>query len=197
MSPMLFKVFFENSQQGTLLHYSSTAQYTRCFHPPIRFWRNVSKGLPITTHHYRDSFYFSQFPLYLLISFFKSWYFSPFSSSFSSTLTSVGTAILLMMILFGSFLSITIRSGCLASIILSHQIFISHSTLISSFSTALSFSFQFYFSKRTFCFLNSTLAIVSVILTVSATNSPFIRFFSELATYNSKMFSSSLMHFST
>ena len=70
----------------------------------------------------------------LLISFSKSWYFSTFFF-FSSTLTSAGTAIS-VIIPFCSFLSITIRSGCLASIRLSHWIFMSHSTLISSFSTA-------------------------------------------------------------
>ena len=41
-----------------------------------------------------------------------------------------------MIIPFCSFWSITIRSGCLASIRLPHWIFMSHSTLISSFSTA-------------------------------------------------------------
>ena len=60
-----------------------------------------------------------------------------FSFSFSSTLTSAGTAISII-IPFCSFLSITIRSGHLASIRLSHWMFMSHSTLISSFSTATS-----------------------------------------------------------
>ena len=82
---------------------------------------------------------------HLLISFFKSWYFSNFSVSFSSTLTSAGTAIS-VIIPFCSFLSITIRSGCLASIRLSHWIFMSHSTLISSFSTALSATCSCHFS---------------------------------------------------
>ena len=48
----------------------------------------------------------------LLISLFKSWYFSTFSF-FSSTLTSAGTAISII-IPFCSFLSITIRSGRLS-----------------------------------------------------------------------------------
>ena len=79
----------------------------------------------------------------LLISFFKSWYFSTFS--FSSTLTSAGIAISIV-IPFCSFLSITIRSGCLASIRLSHWIFMSHSTLTSSFSTAPSEACSYHFS---------------------------------------------------
>ena len=66
----------------------------------------------------------------LLFSLFKSWYFSTFSFSFSSTFTSAGTAIS-VIIPFCSFLSITIRSGRLASIRLSHWIFMSRSTLIS------------------------------------------------------------------
>ena len=52
-------------------------------------------------------------------SLFKSWYFSTFSLSFSSTLTSVNTAIL-MIIYFRSFLLIAIISGLLTSITLSH-----------------------------------------------------------------------------
>ena len=55
----------------------------------------------------------------LVTSLFKSWYFSTFSFSFSSTLTSAGTAISII-IPFCSFLSITIRSGRLAYITLSH-----------------------------------------------------------------------------
>ena len=66
----------------------------------------------------------------LLFSLFKSRYFSTFSFSFSSTFTSAGTAISII-IPFCSFLSITIRSGRLASIRLSHWIFMSRSTLIS------------------------------------------------------------------
>ena len=81
----------------------------------------------------------------LLISFFKSWYFSTFSFSFSSTLTSAGTAISII-IPFCSFLSITIRSGHLASIRLSHWILMSHSSLISSFSTAPSGACSYHFS---------------------------------------------------
>ena len=81
----------------------------------------------------------------LLISPSKSWYFSTFSFSFSSTLTSAGTAISII-IPFCSFLSITIRSGRLASIRLSHWIFMSHSTLISSFSTAPSRACSYHFS---------------------------------------------------
>ena len=53
----------------------------------------------------------------LLISFFKFWYFSTFS--FSSTLTSAGIAISII-IPFCSFLSIPIRSGCLAATISCH-----------------------------------------------------------------------------
>ena len=80
----------------------------------------------------------------LLISFFISWYCSTFSFFFS-TLTSAGTVISII-IPFCSFLSITIRSGRLASIRLSHWIFMSHSTLISSFSTALWRAFSYHFS---------------------------------------------------
>ena len=80
----------------------------------------------------------------LLISLFKSWYFSTFSFSFSSTLTSAGTAISII-IPFCSFLSITIRSGRLASIRLSHWTFMSHSTLTSSFSTAPSGACSYHF----------------------------------------------------
>ena len=81
----------------------------------------------------------------LLISFFKSWYFYSFSLSFSSTLTSAGTAISIIIPVC-SFLSIIIRSGRLASIRLSHWIFMSHSTLISSFSTAPSGACLYHFS---------------------------------------------------
>ena len=81
----------------------------------------------------------------LLISFFKSWYIFTFSFSFSSTLTSAGIAISII-IPFCSFLSITIRSGRLASIRLSHWIFMSHSTLISSFSTATFRACSYHFS---------------------------------------------------
>ena len=81
----------------------------------------------------------------LLISYFKSWYFSTFSFSFSLTLTSAGTAISII-IPFCSFLSITIRSGRLASIRLSHWIFLSHNTLISLFSTAPSGACSYHFS---------------------------------------------------
>ena len=81
----------------------------------------------------------------LLISFFKSWYFSTFSFSFSSTLTSAGTAISII-IPFYSFLSITIRPGRLASIRLSHWIFMSRSALISLFSTAPSGACSYHFS---------------------------------------------------
>ena len=80
----------------------------------------------------------------LLISFLKSWYFSTFFS-FSSTLISAGTAVSII-ISFCSFLPITIRSGCLASIRLSHWIFMSHSTLISSFSTATFRACSYHFS---------------------------------------------------
>ena len=55
----------------------------------------------------------------LLISFFKSLYFRTFSFSFSSTLTLARIAISII-IRFCSFLSITIRSGHLVSIRLSH-----------------------------------------------------------------------------
>ena len=56
----------------------------------------------------------------LLISLFKSWYFSTFPLSFYPTFTSAGTA-MSMIIPFCSFLSITIiMSGLLASITLSH-----------------------------------------------------------------------------
>ena len=77
-----------------------------------------------------------------LISFFKCWYFSTFS--FSSTFTST-------IIRFCSFLSITIRSGHLASIRLSHWIFMSHSTLISSYSTAPSGVCSYHFSLCLTC----------------------------------------------
>ena len=81
----------------------------------------------------------------LLISFFKSWYFSTFSFCFSFTITSVGTAISII-IPFCSFLSIIISSGRLAFIRLSHWTFMSHSTLISSFSTAPSGACLYHFS---------------------------------------------------
>ena len=81
----------------------------------------------------------------LLISFFKSWYFSTFSFSFPSTLTSAGTAISII-IPFYYFLSITIRPGRLASIRLSHWIFMSRSALISLFSTAPSGACSYHFS---------------------------------------------------
>ena len=53
---------------------------------------------------------------------------------------------------FVFFLSITIRSGCLASIRLSHWIFMSHSTLISSFSTAPSGTSSYHFSLCSYSF---------------------------------------------
>ena len=70
---------------------------------------------PITTGTTSTILSFHNLP----ISLFKSWYFSTFSLSFSPTLTSAGTA-MLMIIPFHSFLSITIMSGLLASITLSH-----------------------------------------------------------------------------
>ena len=59
------------------------------------------------------------------------------------------------------------------------------------------FSFYFSFSYFAFCFLNSTLVIVSLVLIVSAADTPLIRSSSKLATQNPKLFSSSLMHCST
>ena len=81
----------------------------------------------------------------LLIYLFKSWYFSAFSFSFSSTLISAGTAISIINP-FCSFLTITIRSGRLASIRLSHWTFMFHSTLICSLSTAPSGACSYHFS---------------------------------------------------
>ena len=79
----------------------------------------------------------------LLISYSNPGTFPLFS--FSSTLASAGTEISII-ISFCSFLSITIWSGCLASIRLSHWIFMPHSTLISSFSTTPSGACSHHFS---------------------------------------------------
>ena len=75
----------------------------------------------------------------------KPWYFSIFSLSFPATLTSTGTAIL-MIIPFRSFLSIKIMSGFLTSVMLPHWTMISHNTFTSSFSTALSGTCSYHFS---------------------------------------------------
>ena len=109
-------------------------------HPLIKFWRNTSKD----PYHYRDNFYISQFPqssdLFFQILVHFQFFFYVYS-----TIASAGTAISII-IPFCSFLPITIRSGRLASIRLSHLIFMSHSTLISSFSTAPSGACSYHFS---------------------------------------------------
>ena len=86
-----------------------------------------------------------QAPL-LPFSVSKSWYFSIFSLSFPATLTSTGTAIL-MIIPFRSFLSIKIMSGFLTSVMLPHWTMISHNTFTSSFSTAPSGTCSYHFSE--------------------------------------------------
>ena len=101
----------------------------------------------ILQKHCRDSFCISQFPqssdpFFQIL--FRSFYFS-------STLRSPGTAISII-IPFCSFLSITIRSGCLVSLRLSRWIFMPHSTLISSFSTAPcgAYSHHFWLCSKLF-----------------------------------------------
>ena len=106
----------------------------------MKFCRNTSKG----PYHYRDNFCISQFPQYSDFFFQILVLFHFFFSSFSPTLTSAGTAI--SIIIPFSFFLITIRSGRLASIRLSHRIFMSYSTLISSFSTAPSGACSYHFS---------------------------------------------------
>ena len=71
----------------------------------------------------------------LFSSLFKFWYFSIFSISFSRILQSPGIATSMMTHDF-AFLSTKIKSGLLASITLSHWIFISQINLTSSSSTA-------------------------------------------------------------
>ena len=99
---------------------------------PIKFLETLARA-PITTG--KNSTFLNSHNL--LISFFKFWYFYTFSFSFSSIFTSAGTTISII-ITFCFFLSITITSGSLASIRLSHWIFMSYITLIFLFHTALS-----------------------------------------------------------
>ena len=123
LSSLHFQYFSQyscSSQQGTLLHYSNISCYALLSHPPIKFSRNTSKGL----YHYRDNFYISRFSQSSDLFFFKSWYISAFPFSFSSAVALAGTTISII-VPFCSFLSITIRSGRLVSIRLSHWIFIS------------------------------------------------------------------------
>ena len=88
----------------------------------------------------------------LFSSFFKFWYFSIFSIYFSRILQSPGIATSMMTHDF-AFLSIKIKSGLLASVTLSHWIFISQTDLTSSSSTApqLKCSYNFSFLSR-LCF---------------------------------------------
>lgn len=69
-------------------------------------WWHFQRLLGITTGTTSTILSFHNLP----ISLFKSWYFPLFSLSFSPTLTPAGTAIS-MIILFRSFLSITITSS--------------------------------------------------------------------------------------
>ena len=107
---------------------------------PSNSAETLPKG-PITTG---TNFYISQFPQPSDLSFQILVLFC-FSFSFSSTLISAGTTISII-IPFCSFLSITVRPDHLASIRLSHWIFMSHSTLISSFSTTPSGACLYHFS---------------------------------------------------
>ena len=81
----------------------------------------------------------------LFSSLFKFWYFSIFSISFSRILQSPGIATSMMTHDF-AFLSTKIKSGLLASITLSHWIFISQINLTSSSSTAPSGQCSYHFS---------------------------------------------------
>ena len=81
----------------------------------------------------------------LPISIAKSLYFSSFSSSFFTTLVSSGTAT--SMILHPSIiLSIRIRSGLLASIVLPVYTLKSHNSLMCSFSITGSALWSYHFS---------------------------------------------------
>ena len=91
----------------------------------------------------------------LFWSLFKFWYFSIFLISFSRILKSPGTATSMMMHDF-VFLSIKIKLGVLASITLSHWIFISQINLTSSCSTAPSGQCLYHVSFLSrLCFLHS------------------------------------------
>ena len=103
-----------SSQQCSLLHHSNIVCYPYLFNPPIKFFCNTSNGSDYSRHDLYH-FHFPQFQIPLL----KSWHFSSFSFSFSLNVTSAGTAIS-VIIPFCSFWSITIMSGLLASITLSH-----------------------------------------------------------------------------
>ena len=80
-----------------------------------------------------------------LFSFLFKFYFSIFSISFSRILQSPGIATSMMTHDF-AFLSTKIKSGLLASITLSHWIFISQINLKSSSSTAPSGQCSYHFS---------------------------------------------------
>ena len=81
----------------------------------------------------------------LFSSLFNFWYFPIFSISFSCILQSPGIATPMMTYDF-AFLSTKIKSGLLASITLSHWIFISQISLTSSSSTAPSGQCSYHFS---------------------------------------------------
>ena len=88
----------------------------------------------------------------LFSSLFKFWHFSVFSISFSPILQSPGIVTSMMTHDF-AFLSTKIKSGHLASITLSHWIFVSQINLTSSSSTAPSGQclYPFFFLSR-LCF---------------------------------------------
>ena len=119
-------------------------------------WPKANRMLSSSTYqilqkHFEEPLSLQEQFLYFSIStifwslFLKFWYFFNCSFSFPSTPISADTAISII-IPFCFFLSITIRSGRLASIRLSHWIFMSHSTLFSSFSTVPSGAYSYHFS---------------------------------------------------
>ena len=124
-----FSQYFCSFQQGTLF-------ITPTLHVMLSFPIHLSNSVETLSRAPMTRGTVSKFLSFhnLLISFFQILVLFHFFFSFSSTLTSAGT--ISIIIPFCSFFLITIRSGHLASIRLSHWIFMSDSTLISIFSTA-------------------------------------------------------------
>ena len=134
-------------------------------HPlkPLLIHPRAPKTTSTTPNFFSDQSLFS--------SLFKFWYFSIFLISFSCILQSPGIATSMMTHDF-AYLSTKIKSGLLASITLSHWIFLSQINLTSSSSTTPSGQWSYHFSF---------IAIITIIIFTFIHN--IKRFFSIIFTY--------------
>ena len=134
--------------QDWFLYYSNIQFDTKCVHPSTESFANA---LQSSYNHWYNLNLFQR-PKPFQLSLFKFWYFSTFPISFSRILQSPGTATSMMTHHF-TFLSTKIKSGLLASITLSHWMFISQVNLTSSSFTTPSgqCSYRFSFFSR-LCF---------------------------------------------